>query len=71
MDGRKSTDKDYLRNREEPHLPYCLRGVIPQILIVLQRDDRRKFLQGIFGVVTKERRWLLLASRWGLHKALA
>ena len=48
MDGRKPTGKHYLCDNKETHLPLRLRWVITQILVILERDYRRKLLQGEF-----------------------
>ena len=69
VDGRKGDGSDYLRNCEEAELPYGLREVVSQVLIILSGNDRRDLLQGMFRVFTEEDRPLLLDGGRSLHKA--
>ena len=48
MDRHKPTGKHYLCDSKETRLPHHLRWVITQILVILERDYRRKLLQGEF-----------------------
>ena len=43
----------YLGNAEEARLPYGLRRVVAQVLIVLTPNDRRDLPQGILWVFTE------------------
>ena len=54
MDREKANGHDYLSNGKKSQLPHCLRGVITQVLIVLQRHDGRNLLQGMFGVFSPD-----------------
>ena len=38
----------YLGNTEKPWLPYCLRCMVTQVLIILGCKDGRELLQGVF-----------------------
>ena len=69
MDREKVNGHDYLSNGKKSQLPHCLRGVITQVLIVLQRHDGRNLLRGMFGVFAEEDELFLLINRQSLHEA--